>query len=200
MIETKGERTKSSILTIAADIASLKGLDQMSIGDVAKAANLSRSGLFAHFQSKEQMQIAVLQFAEELFLKIVIAPCEKASGGFQKLDLLRQHWPGWFDRTEHKMRGGCIFLTAIFEFDDQKGPVRDFLIDQQQRLQKYIGKCFEQARQEGVFGSAYDKFQFAYEFYSLYMGYHYGHKFFGDAKALGRFNKAIDLLFERAKK
>jgi AcrR family transcriptional regulator len=197
MQETKGEKTKSRVLGLALDIASINGLENMSIGDVAKASELSRSGLFAHFQSKEQLQIDILKFAEELFINAVIVPCEKLENPLEKLHLLKKIWPNWFLRTEPQIKGGCIFLTAIFEFDDRPGAVRDCLIQQQQNLIKYIGSCYSDAQRRKLFSEKYDKVQFSYEFYSLYMGYHYYRRFFGDSKAKSRFDAGIDELFIR---
>jgi AcrR family transcriptional regulator len=198
MFETKGEKTKSRVLGLALDIASVKGLENTSIGDVAKASELSRSGLFAHFQSKEQLQIDILKFAEEEFIKAVVAVCEKAEDPIEKLELLKKNWPGWYERLDPKLQGGCIFLTAIVEFDDQPGAVRDCLINQQQNLIKYIGACFHEAQKRKQFSAKYDKIQFSYEFYSLYMGYNFYRRFFGDSKAKLRFYDSVDSLFERA--
>ncbi len=198
MFETKGEKTKSRVLGLALDIASVQGLGNTSIGDVAKASELSRSGLFAHFQSKEQLQIDILKFAENEFVKAVINLCETAEDPFEKLQLLKKNWPGWYERTEPKLKGGCIFLTAIVEFDDQPGPVRDCLIQQQQSLIKYIGSCFAEAQKRKIFSEKYDKIQFSYEFYSLYMGYNFYRRFFGDSKAKHRFFDSVDALYLRA--
>lgn len=198
-LETKGEKTKSRVLGLALDIASIKGLENTSIGDVAKASDLSRSGLFAHFQSKEQLQVDILQFAADLFVRTVIEPSQKVDDPLEKLQLLGKNWPGWYERTEPKIQGGCIFLQAIVEFDDQPGAVRDCLIQQQQSLIKYIGSCFSQAQKQKIFAAHIDKVQFAYEFYSLYIGCNFYRRFFDDAKAKSRFQESIDALFERSK-
>lgn len=197
MLETKGEKTKSRILNLALDIASVQGLENMSIGDVAKVSELSRSGLFAHFQSKEQFQIDILKHAENLFVNAVITPCEKLQDPFAKLQLLKKNWPNWYQKTDPPIKGGCIFLMAIFEFDDRPGAVKDCLIQQQQNLIKYIGSCFAEAQKIKQFSDRHDKIQFAYEFYSLYMGYQYYRRFFGDSKARTRLDTSIDALFER---
>lgn len=197
--ETKGEKTKSRVLGLALDIASIKGLENTSIGDVAKASDLSRSGLFAHFQSKEQLQVDILRFAADLFVQTVIEPSQGVDDPLEKLQLLKRNWPGWYERTEPKIQGGCIFLQAIVEFDDQPGAVRDCLVQQQQSLIKYIGSCFSQAQKQKIFAPDIDKVQFAYEFYSLYIGCNFYRRFFDDAKAKSRFHESIDALFERSK-
>ncbi len=200
MQESKGEKTKSRALGIALDIASVQGLENTSIGDVAKASDLSRSGLFAHFQSKEQLQIDVMKFAEMQYFKTVIEPCEKLQDPFEKLQWLKKNWPDWYKRTDPPLKGGCIFLTAIFEFDDRPGAVRDCLVEQQQKLIKYLGSLFSQAQKNKVFAAKADKVQFAYEFYSLYMGFQYYRRFFDNTKARSRFEESIDSLFERFSK
>ena len=197
-LETKGEKTKTYILEIATSMASVKGLGKISFGDLAKPAKLSRSGLFAHFQSKEQLELDILNFVAEMFIKTVIQPGENSLNPLERLELLKKNWPDWQKKTNLSMEGGCIFLSAIFEYDSQPGKVRDTLIEQELRLLKYIGYCFEQGQKENIFSNAYTKHQFSYEFHSAYMGYHYSKIFLKDPKAKQKFTQAIDSLIQRA--
>lgn len=198
MFETKGQTTKNHILEQGVLLASVNGLINISIGGLASRAKMSRSGLFAHFLSKEQLQLDILNFASQLFLQTVIEPCEKCELPEEKLFMLQKVWPGWFDRTTPKIPGGCIFLIASFEFDDRPGKIKDFLVDQQARLLKYIGKTYANAQENGFFNDSISKEQFAYEFYSLYMGYNQYSKFFSDDQARSHYNSAIESLYQRA--
>jgi AcrR family transcriptional regulator len=194
----KGKQTKENILRHGLELASTIGLVNLSIGSLAQATNMSRSGLFAHFLSKEKLQLDILSYAEKLFVQSVLIHCEQAQKPLQKLINLTKYWPGWFERLEPKINGGCIFLMATMEFDDRPGPVKDFLLEQQRRLVKYIGKMFREAQDEGHFQSDFPKEQFAFEFYASYMGYHQYSKFFDDDNAKGHLMKSLQALFERA--
>ncbi|MCJ8277716.1 MAG: TetR/AcrR family transcriptional regulator [Bdellovibrionales bacterium] len=198
MTETKGQTTKNHILREGVQLASVNGLINISIGSLAARANMSRSGLFAHFLSKEQLQLDILTHAGELFVQTVIEPCEKEEQPEDKLFMMQKIWPDWFDRTEPAIPGGCIFLIASLEFDDRPGKIKDFLVEQQARLLKYIGKTYSDAQEKGFFNDSIDYKQFAYEFYSLYMGYNSYRKFFGDTQSKERYNNAIESLYTRA--
>lgn len=194
---TKGEKTKKIILEKALDIASLAGLTNISIGDIAKVTKLSRSGLFAHFQSKEQMQLDILKYAEEKFLEIVIKPTELETQPLEKFKKLQELWPNWFDRTDFKIRGGCIFIMAIMEYDDRPGVVRDALLDQQNRLVKYIEKIAKVCVKNSDFNEQTNTSQFAFEYYSYYLGYSIHKKFLDDTKAQKKFKTSIESLISR---
>lgn len=194
---TKGERTKQFIIQEALNLASLVGLDNLSIGDISKKVKMSRSGLFAHFLSKEQLQLELLKHAEKHFVDIVVTPTEKANSPLEKLKLLQDLWPNWFDRAPFEMKGGCIFIMAMMEFDDKPGPVRDSLYDQQNRLVNYIRHLAKKAAEANELQKEMDPDVFSFEFYSLYLGYSIHKKFLGDSKAKMKFNHSIDDLIQR---
>ena len=196
---TKGEKTKQFIIQEAINLASLVGLNNLSIGDISKKVKMSRSGLFAHFLSKEQLQLELLKHAEVHFKKIVVEPTEKLSSPVEKLKLIQELWPNWFDRAPFEMKGGCIFIMAMLEFDDKPGPLRDALYDQQSRLVKYIRFLAKKAVENGELSSELDPDVFSFEFYSMYLGYSIHKKFLGDSKAKQKFNRSIDDLFVRWK-
>ena len=198
MYETKGQTTKNHILREGVLLASVNGLINISIGGLASKANMSRSGLFAHFLSKEQLQLDILTYAGEIFIQTVIEPCEKCSSPEEKLFMMQKLWPDWFDRTNPPIPGGCIFLIASFEFDDRPGKIKDYLVGQQARLLKYIGKTYSLAQENKFFDTEISIEQFAYEFYSLYMGYNQYRKFFSDDQAKTRYNDAIESLYQRS--
>src|ERR1051326_5790937 len=112
----KGAETKETILTEAIAIASKVGLEGLSIGNLAKASGLSKSGLFAHFNSLENLQLAVLQKAADKFVEVVIAPALKKPRGSPRVKALIDNMLAW--TNANFMPGGCIFISAANEFDD----------------------------------------------------------------------------------
>jgi AcrR family transcriptional regulator len=124
--KSRGAETQNRILERAVQIASVEGLDAMSLATLAEATHMSKSGLFAHFRSKEALQIAIINEAERMFRAVVLSPLE----GKQGLDRLT----GLIDRYVDYMggtlfQGGCFFAGAVHEFDGRPGPVRDRLSD-----------------------------------------------------------------------
>src|SRR6266540_3709004 len=125
---SKGDETRRSILDQALRLASTQGLGQVTIGLLADAAGLSKSGLFAHFKSKEQLQLAVLREASDRFVGAVIAPALREPRGEPRLRALFENWLRWETKA---FPGGCPFQAAADELDDQPGPVRDYLVETQ---------------------------------------------------------------------
>lgn len=183
MTETKGQATKHHILREGLMLASVKGLVNISIGGLAAKADMSRSGLFAHFLSKEQLQLEILEYANGLFNQLVMEPCKQIESPRAKLQFLIKEMPGWHEKTDPQIPGGCIFLTATQEFDDRPGRVKDFLLNQQKDFLNFLTTLHQEAVQKGEFlGSLTDE-DFAFVFYSFYMGYNQYKKFFGDENA-----------------
>jgi AcrR family transcriptional regulator len=119
----KGERTRQEVVRLAADIATALGLEGLTVGSLAKSLGMSKSGLFAHFGSKEELQLAVVDVAREQFEKRVLPAGEQAEPGLPRLFALLMAWTDHIEHTPH--RGGCFFAAASAEFDDRAGPVRD---------------------------------------------------------------------------
>lgn len=126
----KGEATRLRILDEAERQAATRGLSTVSLNDVADAVGLSKSGLFKHFDSKEAMQMAVLDHAANRFVELVWQPNEHLPAGRRRLEGIFENWLDWTDAT----RGGCLLAAASVELDDQPGPLRDLL---QFRLQRW---------------------------------------------------------------
>ena len=125
---TKGKDTKYAILETALDMASQLSLESVTIGSLAKATNMSKSGLFAHFQSKENLQIEILKFAASDFTDYVVLPALRKKAGIPRIKTLVENWIQWGAR----LKGGCIFVSAGTEFRERPGKVRDFLLYQQE--------------------------------------------------------------------
>ena len=165
---TKGEDTKLMILEIGLDMASRFGLESVSIGELAKATGMSKSGLFAHFQSKENLQNDILQHAGRLFADGVVVPALRTEAGIPRIRALVQNWVRWTS----KMTGGCIFVQASNDFKDRPGSVRNFLLLQQEAWIDSLRRIAQSAIRVGHFRQDIDCDQFAFELYSLLLGFH----------------------------
>ena len=121
----KGEQTKAAILDVALDIASREGLEGLTIGVLAERMSMSKSGVFAHFGSREDLQIAVLKEYERRFVDAVLFPCLKESRGLPRLSAI---FSRWLDRVGKEIDSGCIYVSSASEYDDRPGAVREELV------------------------------------------------------------------------
>jgi len=157
----KGIDTKNAILKTALQMASKLGLECVTIGALAKQMNLSKSGLFAHFQSKENLQLAILQYASNYFSKHVIIPALKTERGIPRIKALIKNWMDW----SSKLTGGCIFVVASTEYNDRPGKVRDYLIHQQEEWISSLKRIAQSAIKAGDLKMDVDLNHFAFVFY-----------------------------------
>lgn len=191
----KGQETKRVILDEALDLVSTGGLDGLSIGTLARATGMSKSGLFAHFASKEQLQLTVLNVATERFIDIVIAPALKAPRGEPRIVAMFENA---LKQWEDELPGGCIFYAVSAELDDKPGPARDFLIQGQLDYQDTIRRAAEIAVEEGHFRKDLDLDQFVFEFGSLASAFHYSGRLLGKPDAEKRAFTAFKTLLARS--
>ena len=147
MLETKGQRTRNSILEVAAALATEEGLDPLSIGRLAEAMGMSKSGLFAHFGSKEELQLATVEHAAALFVAEVIDPARSAPKGLARIWALCDHMIGYSERQVFP--GGCFFAATSFEFNNRPGPVRDRIEEMIRSWLSYLEHAVEQAQEAG---------------------------------------------------
>src|SRR5229473_1788989 len=119
----QASRTRQEILRVAMDIASADGLEGLSIGRLATELRMSKTGIFAHFGSKEQLQLAVVDAAKQIFMDQVVQPALRQSRGIPRLQAMLESWLGYVEKIV--FRGGCFFAAASAEFDSRPGPVRD---------------------------------------------------------------------------
>jgi AcrR family transcriptional regulator len=147
VLETKGQRTRNSILEVAAALATEEGLDPLSIGRLAEATQMSKSGLFAHFGSKEELQLATVEHAAELFVAEVIDPARSAPKGLARVWALCDHMIGYAERKVFP--GGCFFAATSFEFNNRPGPVRDRIEEMIRSWLSYLEHAVEQAQEAG---------------------------------------------------
>ena len=143
----KGQRTRASILQRAVDLASLEGLEGLTIGRLAEELRMSKSGLFAHFGSKEELQLATVDHAAKLFVGEVIDPARGAPKGLARIWALCDHMIGYSERQVFP--GGCFFAATSFEFNNRPGPVRDRIEEMIRSWLSYLEHAVEQAQEAG---------------------------------------------------
>jgi AcrR family transcriptional regulator len=144
---TKGQRTRNSILETAAALATEEGLERLSIGRLAEATEMSKSGLFAHFGSKEELQLATVDYAASLFVAEVVAPAREAPRGLARVWALCDHMIDYAERQVFP--GGCFFAATSFEFNNRAGPVRDRIQEMIGSWLSYLEHAVEQAQESG---------------------------------------------------
>ena len=188
----KGEDTKNAILDAGMDMASRLGLEGVSIGALSKASHMSKSGLFAHFQSKENLQVEILNHAAEVFAESVVIPALKTESGIPRIKALVDHWIAWTSTIS----GGCIFVTASNDFSDRPGPVRDRLLLQQKQWLDCLSRIARSAMRVGDFREDIDCEQFAFELYSLLLGFHLYYKLLNSSDTESRQKAALDRLLD----
>jgi len=189
---TKGMDTRMAILETGLDLASRRGLEAVTIGTLAKATGMSKSGLFAHFQSKENLQIELLRYAGEIFAKDVVVPALRVASGEPRIRALVVNWI----KYARSLAGGCIFVTASTDFKDRPGKVRDFLLSQQESWIDCLRRVAQSAVESGDFRNDIDCDQFAFEIYSLLLGFHLYHTLLDNAETEKRQGAALDQLLK----
>lgn len=191
----KGEDTKQAIVDQAVDLVSTVGLDQLTIGTLADATGMSKSGLFAHFKSKEQLQLRVLEEARQRYVDVVARPAFKQPRGEARLRAI-------FERTmkewEDSLPGGCIFHAVAAELDDQPGPARDYLVSIQQEQRQMLERATRMAIETGEFRRDLDVDLFVFEASSIMGGYHHFGRLLGDPNAKKVVRRAFESLLARA--
>lgn len=187
---SKGTETRGAVLDCATEMASRIGLEGLSIGELAKKAGLSKSGLFAHFDSKQNLQMEVLERSVERFIARVVAPALKKPRGLPRVIAIFENWLRW----SKDLPGGCIFIAAANELDDRPGPLRDRLVGYQNDWVETLTTAARIAVSEGHFAGRVDPQQFAYDFYSILLAYHHFSRLVRDPKAEARARKAFDRL------
>ncbi len=189
---SKGEKTRKKILAKAVSLASITGLEDLTIGKLAKATKLSKSGLFAHFNSKKNLQEQVVETVSELFMKEVMNPAIREPRGIPRIRAIFRNWKDWIDGGS--VPGGCLTIASALEFDDRPGVVREKIVEMVQDLLDMLSKAARIAVYEGHFNQKTDPRQFSYEFVSLVCGYHMHSRLLYDPKSEERSEQALDRL------
>jgi AcrR family transcriptional regulator len=193
---TKGAETRTTILDEAANLASINGLNGLTIGTLAAHTGMSKSGLFRHFGSKEDLQVATLRAGVERFTQIVIRPALQAPRGITRVRALFDRWLEW--GTKGGFAGGCIFIPASFELDDQPGAARDYLVTTQREWLDLLATTARKAVEAGDFRPDLDATQFAHEFNTILLGFNQAYRLMRDPKSADRALSQFERLIEDA--
>jgi AcrR family transcriptional regulator len=191
-VVTKSEATREAILEEALSLASRIGFEPLSIGELAKAVGMSKSGLYAHFLDKEDLQLQVLQRAREIFMSQVVNPALESADGAARLQALFDHWLRWAE--SEAVPGGCPFISAANEYDDRPGRVRDYLVQVQERWLSNLGKAAQMAKDRGEFRADVDVDQFSHDFYAIVLAYSHFRRLLRDPRSEARARSSFEAL------
>ena len=194
---SKGAATRDRIIESALRTASVEGLEGISLGRLASDVGMSKSGLFAHFGSKEELQLDVLQAAAEKFAEVVIKPALAAPRGEPRVRALFEHWLTW-ERHE-SLPGGCVFMHAAAELDDRPGPARDSLVEWQRQWLQMLAKAVRIAVDAGDFKPETDADQFAFQILGLILGYYHTRRLLSDPFAESHVRQGFEALVTAAR-
>lgn len=170
----KGELTRAAILDVALNLASRDGLEGLTIGLLAEKMRMSKSGVFAHFGSREDLQIEVLKLYHSQFEQEVFYPSVKVSRGLPRLEAM---FARWIKRVTIEIASGCIYISGAVEYDDRPGAIRDALVGMVRAWQAALLRCIEQAIEMGHLKPDTDPQQLVYEIYGLILGLHHDARF-----------------------
>jgi len=185
----KGDRSRQTILEVAVHLASVEGLDGLTIGRLATETGMSKSGLFAHFGSKEDLQLATVTAARSIFIEQVIRPAFEAKKGLPRLRRLCEIW---FDYAQnHVFRGGCFFAAASAEFDSRPGRVRDRIAEIMKEWLEVLRWAIVDAQEAGQINLKVDAIQLAFEINALEIGANWALQLFDDKQAFPRARTAV---------
>jgi AcrR family transcriptional regulator len=191
---SKGKKTKEKILHTAISLASVYGLQDLSIGRLASESKLSKSGLFAHFNSKENLQAQIIQRVTDLYIEHVLSPAISEPRGIPRIRAIFQNWKNWIDGEIFP--GGCLTLASAVEFDDRPGPVQKEVVGMVKSLLQMLERSAQIAVDEGHFRQDADTTQFAYEMNSIVCGYHMSKRLLRDPDAAKRSDEAFEKLLD----
>jgi AcrR family transcriptional regulator len=190
----KGQQTKAVIIDAALNLAAQIGLEGLSIGALAEVTQMSKSGVFAHFGSREELQISVVREYHARFEQEVFYPALEAPRGLPRL---RAMFANWMKRTSAEIDSGCIYISGAVEFDDRPGPVRDELATSVNIWLAAMLRAVEQAQQEGHLRADADAKQISFEIHALILALHYEARFLRSSDSLSRANAGFNNILER---
>ena len=189
MLKTKGERTRQAILDTAAALATQEGLEPLSIGRLAEATGMSKSGLFAHFGSKEELQLATVDHAAAMFVAEVIAPARAAPRGVARVWALCDHMIDYSERQVFP--GGCFFAAASFEFNNRPGPVRNRIEEMLRSWLSYLEHAVEQAQAAGELDRQLSAREIAFQLDAFAQSANAQFQLFRDARVFEEARRAV---------
>lgn len=187
---SKGSQTRSAILDAALGIASRDGLEGLSIGMLAEALGMSKSGVFAHFGSREELQIALIDEYARRFLETVFHPAIRLPRGLPRLKAMFENWLHRVQTIE--IPNGCVFISGAVEFDDRPGPVRERMVEVNRGWQGEMRKAARQAIDCGHLSAGCDPEQLVFELYGVMLALHHDARLLRDSRAVERARRAFD--------
>jgi AcrR family transcriptional regulator len=190
----KGQQTRAAIVQAALEQAARAGLEGLTIGALAEQMHMSKSGVFAHFGSREDLQIAVLKAYEARFIDEVLKPSLREARGLPRLLAILNHW---LERTVIEAALGCIWISGASEYDDRPGAVRDELVSMVQGWQREISRAIEQGIREGHLRKDTDVNDLVFGIYGVILVLHHDSRLMRSAEALPRARRAIDRLLQQ---
>jgi AcrR family transcriptional regulator len=190
----KGQQTKAAIVDAALGLATQIGLEGLSIGALAEVARMSKSGVFAHFGSREELQISVVREYHVRFEAEVFLPILHVERGLPRL---RQLFANWTKRTSAEIDSGCLYISGAAEFDDRPGPVRDALASSVKTWLAAVYRTVVQAREEGHLAADMDAEQMVFELHGLILALQYEARFLRSSKSLTRTLKGFENILQR---
>lgn len=179
----KGQQTKAHIVDVALNIATHHGLESLSIGGLAEATSMSKSGVFAHFGSREELQISVVREYHHRFEQDVFYPAIQAEKGLPRL---RAMFGNWMQRTTIELDSGCIYISGAVEFSEREGAVRDALVASFNTWHAALRRAIEQAQAAGHLNADADPCQLLFEIHGLILVLHYDVRFLGRKDSVPR--------------
>jgi AcrR family transcriptional regulator len=193
---SKGEQTRAQIIKHAMDHARVVGLEGLSLATLAESAQLSKSGLFAHFKSKETLQLEVIAAAAEHFRRTIVSPALKQPRGEARVRALFGNYINWIVSGAPS---GCIFMSLGHEFGDRPGPVRDRLLTSQKEWRDCIVQVAEHAVTAGYLRPELNAEQFAFEFMGVATAFEYALKLLENPRASALASRAFEDLLRRSR-
>jgi AcrR family transcriptional regulator len=190
----KGRQTKATIVNAALGLAAQIGLEGLSIGALAEVTGMSKSGVFAHFGSREELQISVIREYHDQFESEVFYPALSCARGLPRLQSL---FDNWMQRTTTEIDSGCIYISGAVEFDDRPGSVRDALASSVNTWQNALQRSVAQAQDEKHLNSKADPLQVAFEIHGLILALHYEARFLRNPGAADRARKGFSEIVAR---
>jgi AcrR family transcriptional regulator len=190
----KGQQTKAVIIDAALGLASQIGLEGLSIGAVAEVTGMSKSGVFAHFGSREELQISVIREYHDRFESEVFYAAMQQPRGIQRLQAL---FDNWMVQTSAEIDSGCIYISGAVEFDDRTGPVRDALWRSVATWQTALRRAVELTQAEGHLICEADAHQIAFEIHGLILALHYEARFLRNPNAAERARRGFSHILDR---
>ncbi len=185
----KGQQTRAAILEAALSLASQMGIEGLSIGALAEVTGMSKSGVFAHFGSREELQISVIREYHRRFEEEVFHPAILESRGLPRL---RAMFDRWVAKVATEIDSGCIYISGAVEFDDRPGPVRDALAGMVLMWHGALGRAITQAVDIGQLRRDTDSMQMLFEIHGLILSLHHDARFLRSAGAVERARVGFD--------